>query len=115
MELITELNTTDQVILSENSLAVVEFYLPHCRACNSFSAVYQELAETNPDVQFYKMDVTKKGFIDQNPSELWHISAVPTLLIFDKEISPDSELARIRGKKSKEIIQTLVDSYKDDS
>ncbi|ABD45818.1 thioredoxin family protein [Neorickettsia sennetsu] len=110
MDLITELKPTDRIALEDDQLSIVEFYLPTCKACNNFASTYEELAQENQEVKFYKMNVTSsKG---ESPSQTWKVRAVPTVAVFAGSVSPDNELARILGNKPKETIQRLLEEYK---
>ncbi|QHD65017.1 thioredoxin family protein [Neorickettsia findlayensis] len=110
MDLITELSATDRVTLEEGQLGVVEFYLPTCKACNNFTPAYEQLAQENQDIRFYRMDVTSSE--GKSPSQIWNVRAVPTVGIFTENISPDNELARMLGNKPQEAVKALLEKYK---
>ncbi|ACT69203.1 thioredoxin family protein [Neorickettsia risticii] len=110
MDLITELNATDRIALEDGQLGIVEFYLPTCKACNNFASTYEELAQENQEMKFYKMNVTSNN--GESPSQMWKVRAVPTVAVFTENVSPDNELARILGNKPKEVVQTLLEKYK---
>ncbi|WP_232215007.1 thioredoxin family protein [Neorickettsia helminthoeca] len=107
-----ELSVIDLFNLGSSFHNVVEFYWPHCRACQSFAPVYEELAKDNPDMNFYKMNVKASNENGEDLGRKWGVTAVPTVRVFGREITPGKGLLEILGSKSKETIQALLDQHK---
>lgn len=65
--MVIEIETLKQfqdIINIENTLIVIDFYAIWCGPCMKFHPVYESLATTYPDVQFYKINFDNKDLSD---------------------------------------------------
>jgi thiol:disulfide interchange protein len=46
-----------------NSIVVLDFFAPHCRACRGMWGAKKKLAATNPDIIFMKVDATNSQLV----------------------------------------------------
>ena len=81
------------------SLLVIDFYATWCEPCNYIAPYIVKLAEKNPTVKFYKVNVDKNKKI----STKYKITAMPTILFIKEHVV----LETIVGANMLEIEKTL--------
>jgi len=67
----------DQVKQLSSGLYVLDFHADWCGPCRMISPLLEELDTSNPDINFYKVDVDKETEL----STLYGIKNIPTVLM----------------------------------
>jgi thioredoxin 1 len=89
--------------VSQNKVAVVDFYADWCMPCRIMSPRLDELSEEIKDVSFGKLNVDESGSIAQR----FGIVSIPTLIIFKDGVQVDE----IVGTSSKESVKDIIKRY----
>ena len=91
-------------VLSNNKIAVLDFWAPWCGPCKMLGPIIDDLAKDNTDIVIGKVNVDDNG---QTASK-YGIRGIPTILFFkDGEV-----VEKIVGVKSKDEFQGIIDSLK---
>ena len=89
---------------------IVDFSAVYCRPCQLLFPKFEKLAETEPDIKFYKTDVDKEPEL----VEKYRIKCMPTFLFFKNTL--ELEPFRIQGaslEKLKDNIKIFKDVKKE--
>lgn len=91
-------------ILTQNEIALVDFWAPWCAPCRMLGPIVEELATTNEGITIGKLNV------DENSETAikYGIRGIPTMLFFKN----GEVVEKIVGVKSKAEIQAKLDSLK---
>ncbi|MDR1907934.1 MAG: thioredoxin [Holosporales bacterium] len=92
-------------ILDAEKIVVVDFYATWCGPCRMLIPILEELAEENPDVRFFTVNVDDASDL----AGLYEIRNLPTLLIFKE----GNVVARNVGAATKFEIEDLLLTAKD--
>lgn len=82
-------NTLNEVEKQKKS--VIDFYAPWCGPCKRIAGDYDKLAETYPNINFYKCDVDDEN---QDLATDFDVGALPTFILID---STDKVVNKIEG------------------
>ncbi|MDY6985013.1 MAG: thioredoxin [Candidatus Thermoplasmatota archaeon] len=89
--------------ISQNAVAVVDFYADWCMPCRIMSPRIDELSEELKEVAFSKLNVDENSSIAQR----FGIISIPTLIIFKN----GSQVDEIVGTRSKDGVRETVSKY----
>jgi thioredoxin 1 len=92
----------NQEELDKNVSAIVKFYSPECPACQMSMQPYEELAQKNPHITFYAVNIEKDG----NFKEAHPLHAIPTFIAFKKGVKGDVVVGF-----NEEQIQQLINKF----
>lgn len=92
---------TSKVIKSPNTV-LVDFFADWCGPCKMLAPVLDELSTSNPEIDFYKINVDE----NQDIANAFEISSIPCLIIF----KDGEEVDRAVGFKSKQQLQEILNN-----
>ena len=76
-----ELNATEfeELVKGADGRVVVDFFATWCGPCKMLAPIFEKVAEDNPDIAFYKVNV------DDAPelASAYGVMSIPTLICFD--------------------------------
>ena len=90
-----QIKNGDQVVL-------IDFYADWCGPCKMLAPVLEELSTSNPEFDFYKINVDE----NQDIANAFEISSIPCLIIF----KDGEEVDRAVGFKSKQQLQEILNN-----
>ncbi len=90
---------TSKVIKSPNTV-LVDFFADWCGPCKMLAPVLEELSTSNPEIDFYKINVDE----NQDIANAFEISSIPCLILF----KDGEEIDRAVGFKSKQQLQEFL-------
>ena len=92
-----EVLNNDETVFEDVYPKVLYFTAKWCGPCQRISPIYKELANSKPEIKFFKIDV------DQNEkiTSAFDIKSMPTFLFFKNE----SEYKRFSGADSNKLNQ----------
>ncbi|MBO9523544.1 MAG: thioredoxin [Nocardioidaceae bacterium] len=64
--------------IAENEIVLVDFWAAWCGPCRMFAPIYEQAAETNPDLVFGSIDTEA----EQALAAAAQVSSIPTLMVF---------------------------------
>ena len=70
----------DQAVNAGEDLVVVDFFATWCGPCKMLTPVVESMAETQPEVHFYKVDIDEEIEL----ATRFQVMSVPTLLYMKK-------------------------------
>ena len=97
-------NNTFKNFITENSIAVVDFYASWCGPCKMMAPELEDFAMENSDVSVGKIDVD----IAETIANEFRIMSVPTLIYFKNGEVVDKSV----GYLTKDEITEIVSKYK---
>jgi len=92
--------------LKDNAKVVLDFTAGWCGPCKRIGPVFEKLAEENPGIKFFKVDVDK----NEEVAALEEISAMPTFKFYKDGKKLDFELQGASEEKLKGNVQKLADA-----
>jgi len=75
---VIEVSNNDEVILKDIYPKVVYFTAKWCGPCQRISPVFKSLADSNPGVKFFKVDVDK----NEELASAFNVQSMPTFFFF---------------------------------
>lgn len=88
----------DEVI--KEGKVLIDCYATWCGPCKMLSPIIDQLAESNSEYSFYKLDVDNAGDITKK----YGIMSIPTLLVFDNGTLKET----IVGLRSKSELEDVL-------
>lgn len=88
--------------VSNNKMVVVNFTASWCGPCKAIAPLFEELASTNPDMVFIKVDVDKFGSV----AAQCKVSSMPTFQFY-KDKSGTIQFSGANRDKLKESVEKL--------
>lgn len=70
----------DQAVNAGEDLVVVDFFATWCGPCKMLTPVVESMAETHPEVHFYKVDIDEEIEL----ATRFQVMSVPTLIYFKR-------------------------------
>lgn len=72
-------NNFKQEVLTENKIAVVDFWAPWCGPCKMFGPIFEKVQKNYNNINFYKFNVDDDT---KNISKELGIMSIPTIILF---------------------------------
>ncbi|HBB53571.1 MAG TPA: thiol reductase thioredoxin [Legionellales bacterium] len=93
-------------LINTQAIIVADFWAPWCAPCLSFSEIFSQVAQEEPDIHFAKMNVS-----DAPPEvmETLGIMSIPHLMIFKQGVAVFSEAGSMPYAVLKDLIQQSRD------
>ncbi len=88
------------MILKENTIALVDFYADWCGPCKMVAPIIEEIAEEYEDVVVGKINVDESVELAMK----YNVSSIPTIIAFKNGV----EASRIIGFRPKEEIEKMI-------
>ena len=95
----------DKVELAKG-IQVVDFFATWCGPRKMLAPVFEQVAEANPDVHFYKVDIDEEIGLAQK----YQVMSVPTLLFIKDGKIIDKSVGVVPAKQLEDMIQTCKNS-----
>lgn len=91
-------------VLTQNEIAVVDFWAEWCGPCRMIGPVIDQLASEETDIAIGKLNV------DGNPESAlkYMVSSIPTIIFFKDGV----EIDRIKGVTSKAALKAKIEELK---
>jgi len=70
----------EQLVKGSDKRVVVDFFATWCGPCKMLAPIFEKVAEDNPEIDFYKVDVDKC----EDLARSFGIMSIPTLVCFEK-------------------------------
>lgn len=100
---VIEVSNNDQIVLKNIYPKILYFTAKWCGPCQRISPVYKFLAESNPDIKFFKIDVD----VNDELTVAFGVKSMPTF-IFIKNANEYKSFTGADEHKLKEHIQYLI-------
>ncbi len=73
----------DAEVVNSDKIVLIDFWASWCMPCKMLSPIVDEVAEENPQIKVFKVNVDKEGEL----AAAFHVSSIPMLvLIKDKKV-----------------------------
>lgn len=97
VKIVNNLNEIDK-----QQKTVIDFFAPWCGPCNRIAGDYEKLAETYPNINFYKCNVDESSDLAAD----FDVGALPTFILINID---DKVINKIEGADLK-VLKTAVES-----
>ncbi len=97
---LSESSDLSQIIASDDSLVVIDFYADWCAPCKVIAPVFERLSGTHKNVKFLKVDVDQFTQVAQ----LMNITAMPTFVFYKNK----QEVDRLSGANQVQLEALVV-------
>lgn len=87
MNIVTITKENFDEIITKNELVVVDFWAEWCAPCRSFSQIYEQVAQQNPDIIFGKVNTEEQSELAAE----FHVRSIPMVMIIRRKIVIFSE------------------------
>ncbi|WP_131783425.1 thioredoxin family protein [Legionella gresilensis] len=91
-------------LISQNDIVIIDFWADWCEPCKQFAAVYERVAQANPNIIFTKIDVAQETAL----AEAFQIRSIPHLMIFKQGIIIYSDSGNLPESSLKELIKQAI-------
>jgi thioredoxin 1 len=101
---------TFEKTVTENDIVLVDFWAEWCGPCKRFAPVFEESAETHPDVVHAKVDTEA----EQGLAGAAQITSIPTLMAFRDGILVFSQAGALPKPALEQVVTAVKDLDMDD-
>jgi thioredoxin 1 len=88
-------------VVAKNDITVMDFWAEWCGPCKSFSPIFEQVAEANPDVTFAKIDIDGQ----QELAQAFAVRSIPQIVVMKHDVVVYSE----SGTLPVSSLQDLID------
>lgn len=91
--------------VSNEKITVLKFWAPWCGPCKTMGPVYDKVAELNPDVDFFSVDMDSE--LGETLAQKFGIRAIPSGVM----LHGTKDLYRINGVQSVGQVNTVIQQF----
>ncbi len=92
-----------QAVVNENEIVLVDFWASWCGPCRTFAPIYEQAAESNPDLVFGSINTET----EQQFAAAAGISSIPTLMVFKEGALVFSQPGALPAPALAQVIQAV--------
>lgn len=92
-------------LLKDNDILLLDFWAPWCGPCQSFGPIFEQAAESNPEVGFAKVNTEEEQAIAGH----FQIRSIPTLMVFREQILLFNQAGALPRNALDELITKVKD------
>lgn len=94
---------TFEPVVTESTMALVDFWATWCGPCRSFGPIFEAASDKHPDIVFAKVDIDENSSLATGAG----ISSVPTLMAFKEGVLVYSQPGALPGPVLEDFISQL--------
>ena len=87
-------------IIESNDIVVIDFWAKWCGPCVAFAPIYQEVAESYPDVIFGKIDIETQSDLAAD----FNVRSIPLIMVLRQSIVVFSEAGTLPASALGELV-----------
>lgn len=93
-----------ETVINQKEIIIMDFWAEWCGPCKSFSPIFTEVAEKNPDIIFAKINIDKETEL----ATAFAVRSIPQIVIMKQ----DTVLYSESGTMPASSLQNLIDQAK---
>lgn len=87
--------------IEQNPFVIVDFWAPWCDPCMTFTEVFKQAAEDNPDILFGMVNTE----VDNEIAEYFEVQKIPGILVIREQAAIHAQIGEIGAPALTEIIK----------